>query len=260
MPKLRVPIRYYRVATDPEIECMERKFGCVPKEIVLDISETALIIVDPWNTHYIVSWLERATEITRTKIVPVVEAARNCGIKVVYAPGPEVAKKYPQWTRFAGDDEIDHLQSPPLDWPPIEFRQRTGEYAEYYAGWGREPICRNIPWEENEITEVIRPEPEDFVIAKGNHLHRLLKYYRILHLFYCGFATNMCVQFRDYGMRAFAGRGYNLILIRDATTAVESHDTVDELLGTKIAVRDIEMMIGFSTSTEDFVRACNNVV
>lgn len=255
--RLKVPVQYYRIATDPGVECVESKFGYVHKELALDVNESALVIVDPWNMHYIFSWLKRAAEITRNKIAPVVEAARNCGIKVIYAPAPAVAKKYPQWIRFAGDKETDPKPSSShVDWPPPEFSQRTGKYAEYYVGWGREPVCKSTLWEKMEIDEEIQPKLEDFVIATGNQLHRLLRYCKILHLFYCGFATNMCVQFRDYGMRAFARRGYNLILIRDATTAVESHDTLDGLLATKVATRDIEMQLGFSTSAEDFIKAC----
>ena len=224
----------------------------------MNLGETALVIVDPWSTHYITSWFKRASEITRTKIEPIVEASRRCGMKIIYAPAPEVAKKYPQWTRFASDTDINPLQTPPPDWPPPEFRERTGEYAQYYLGWDREPACYNHPWDKNTVAEVIQPKPEDFVVATGEQLHRLLRYFKVLHLFYCGFAANMCIPFRDYGMRPFHGRGYNLILIRDATTAVETHDTVEDLLATRIAVRDLELAVGFSTTTDDYVKACNN--
>lgn len=258
---MRVPVQYYRLATDIGMECVESKFGYVHKELTLDVSETALVIVDPWDKHYIINWLKRANEITRTKIAPAVEAARNCGIKVIYAPSPGVALKYPQWTKFACDEEVNPLSSHPLDWPPPDFRQRTGRYAEYFpVPLSKEPAVINAKPYPNAINEIIRPKPEDFVIATGNQLERLLKYYRVLHLFYCGFAVNMCVQLRDYGMRAFASKGYNLILIRDATTGVEYHDTVDDLLATKTAIRDIETLLGWSTSTEDFVKACNNSV
>ena len=60
-------------------------------------------------------------------------------------------------------------------------------------------------------------------------------------------------------MRAFRKRGYNLILLRDCTTAIETHDTVDDLLITHLAIRDFEMMdIAWTTASEDFRKACES--
>jgi len=32
----------------------------------------------------------------------------------------------------------------------------------------------------------------------------------LLHLFYAGFAANICIPFKDYGIRALRARGYNV--------------------------------------------------
>lgn len=69
------------------------------------------------------------------------------------------------------------------------------------------------------------------------------------------FATNWCVIGRDYGMIAMCNKGYNNILIRDATTGVEFHDTVNDLTATKISIREIETKYAWSTTTADFVAA-----
>ena len=50
-------------------------------------------------------------------------------------------------------------------------------------------------------------------------------------------------------------RGYNIILLRDATTGIESHDTVDGLLMTKMTIREIETKWGWSTTSEQFAQA-----
>ncbi|MBS7617318.1 hypothetical protein KEJ25_01715 [Candidatus Bathyarchaeota archaeon] len=47
MSKIRISVRYYRLATDPYLECVESNFGYVYRELVLYTSETALIIIDP---------------------------------------------------------------------------------------------------------------------------------------------------------------------------------------------------------------------
>lgn len=52
------------------------------------------------------------------------------------------------------------------------------------------------------------------------------------------------------------GRGYNIILLRDATTGIEAHDTVDDLLMTRMTIREIETKWGWSATSGDFVAAC----
>jgi nicotinamidase-related amidase len=111
--------------------------------------------------------------------------------------------------------------------------------------------------EQRRIVPEVEPLSDDFVVATGEQLHRLLQDRGILHLFYAGFATNICIPFRDYGLRAMRRRGYNLILLRDCTTAIETHDTVAELLITRLAIRDFEMMdIAWTATSDDFLQAC----
>ena len=259
MAQLKIPVRYYRIYVDPSVECVEKNFGYVEKVLEIDEKKAVLVLVDVWNMHYIDSWIARAAEITVNKIAPVTEAARKAGMTIIHAPSPPVAKKYPQWTKYADDEDLNPPTQSAPEWPPTEFVKRTGEYSTYARR--KEPILE--AWEERrqamEIADPVKPEPEDFVIATGDQMNRLLMDRRILHLFYAGFATNMCVQFRDYGMRAMSRRGYNLILIKDATTGVETHDTVDELLMTRVAIRDIEVQLAYSTTSEVFIKACNAV-
>lgn len=40
---------------------------------------------------------------------------------------------------------------------------------------------------------------------------------------------------------------------------VEWPDTVDNLLATELAIREVEVQIGFSVSNEDFFKACKEV-
>ncbi|MBS7611924.1 isochorismatase family protein [Candidatus Bathyarchaeota archaeon] len=199
-------------------------------------------------------------EIIKTKIAPAIETSRKCDIKVVYAPGPEIAHKYSQFIPQLVKSTYEEANLPEDDsdnWPPPEFVARTGKYSEYYTRWGREPVFLRKNFNELDIPEIIHPKSGDFVVATGNQLQKLLAHYKILRLFYCGFYTNMCIQLRDYGVRAFStfGRGYNIIILRDAITATEFHDTVNSLLAAKMTIREIEMMHGFSCSTEDFIKS-----
>jgi nicotinamidase-related amidase len=251
MRTLALPCRYYRVYTDPDVPCVEPNFHYVERLLEIPVEQAALVLVDVWSTHYIESWLERARTITRSRIVPALEAARQAGLTVIHAPSPPVARRY-------GVDSLSSSSSP--DWPPGEFRSRAGEYRPFSRQEEprlREALARYET--ELDIAEIARPAPGEPVIATGAQLHALLAERQILHLFYAGFATNWCILYRDYGMVEMAPRGYNLILLRDATTGVEFHDTVQSLAATAMTVREIETKQGWSTATEAFVSACRRL-
>jgi len=146
----------------------------------------------------------------------------------------------------------------PPTWPPSTFRgiYRSGEYADF--GRDREPrlqeaIERYVT--ELKISNLVKPLPDELIIATGDQLHGLLAERRILHLIYAGFATNWCVIGRDYGIIAMNERGYNIVLVRDATTGVEFHDSVEELTATEIAIREVETKYAWSTTTDAFIAA-----
>jgi hypothetical protein len=50
--------------------------------------------------------------------------------------------------------------------------------------------------------------------------------------------------------------GYNIVVLREATTGVEYPDTVDNTFVTEITVREIEQQYGFSASNSDFDIYC----
>ncbi len=254
MPTLDLRVRYFQDSTPAGVPCREEKF--IRREIPMPtpIEQTALVLVDVWNVHFIESWSERAKDVTLNTIVPVLNAAREVGLTIVHAPSPEVARQFPQLGRYAPPQA-----SPAPDWPPPEFRRREGQYAPY-RGPRSQPPGIGIHWDrlapKLSMSPAINVKDDDFVVATGQQLHELLKEHGILHLIYVGFATNWCVLGRDYGIRAMARRGYNIILLRDATAGVEFPDTLDTLFTTEISIREVEQQYGFTASNEDFFAAC----
>jgi nicotinamidase-related amidase len=118
---------------------------------------------------------------------------------------------------------------------------------------------RKTEGEERLIVGDIAPQPGDFVIATGEQLHRLLRDRKVIHLLYAGFAANMCVPGRDYGTRVMQGRGYNIILLRDCTTAIEGAETAEGGWLTKAAILNHEMIVGHTTTSAALVAACEAV-
>lgn len=224
--------------------------------------EMALVLVDCWDRHYLKSFLERTDVIIRERIVPLIRACHEAGIVVIHAPSPAQAKKYPQWLQFAGDDELFGLQNGQQpDWPPPAFRGRSGEYAQFAKQPGAVvQAWRVVEVDHRRIAPDVEPQEGEFVIATGRQLHRLLRHHKILHLLYAGFAANMCVMGRDYGMRAMHHRGYNTILLRDCTTGIEAHDTVAEEGLKRAAILEAEMLLDFSAHSHDVLAAIRKML
>ena len=253
MKMLNLRVRYFQDSTPADVPCRETAFIRREFEMPLPVAETALVLVDLWNVHFIESWIERAKQVTVDCVVPVIDTARKAGLMIVHAPSPPVAAQYPQLQRHKSPEP-----SAPSTWPPANFRSREGDYA-VYRGPRSQPPGIGIHWDklasQLSMSPAIGVQEDEYVIATEQQLHELLEEKRIMHLFFAGFATNWCVLGRDYGIRSMARYGYNIVLLRDATTGVEFPDTYDNLFTTEIAIREVEQQYGFSASNADFFKA-----
>jgi nicotinamidase-related amidase len=260
MSNLNLNVRYYQDSTPADVPCREEHFIHREINMGLPVDQTALVLVDLWDVHFIESWVERARRITHEAIVPAIEAAREAGLTIIHAPSPEVAGKFPQATRNP------KVPTPPPPagpaWPPEAFRRREDAYGAF-ANPRDQPPGIGVHWDSMKSDLSISPEvevkEEDIVIATGPELHHGLAERQILHLLYAGFVTNWCILGRDYGIRTMGRYGYNIIMLRDCTTGVEFPDTLDALLVTEISVREIEQQFGFSASNTDFFESCRQV-
>ena len=255
MTTLDLTVRYFQDSTPAGVACREEHFRQREVSMPLPVAQTALVLVDIWNTHFIESWRARAEHVTLTAIVPVLAAARQVGLSIVHAPSVRVAERYPQVQCYRSAAET--APAPPPQWPPEAFRSRTGSYAVYRNPREQAP-GRPLHWADRlAMSPHIDVQPGEAVVATGSQLHARLQDRRILHLLYVGFALNWCVLGKDYGIRAMKDRGYNPILLRDATTGVEFPDTLDTLQATELAVREVEQQHGFTASNRDFLAACH---
>lgn len=254
---IKLPCRYYRVFTDPEVPSVEQNFGFVEQTLPLPAEQTALVLVDVWAVHYIDTMVARVKRIVNDAIVPAMEAAREAGITVIHAPSPWIVEKWGYQT--AKPELAAPTAAEPATWPPEGFRgiYRGGEWAPF--GRPEEKCLKAVyEWYEREldIAAPARPAGDDLVISTGPELHAVLEERGILHLVYAGFCANWCLVGRDYGIVEMNQRGYNIILLRDATTGIESADTVDELLMTSMTIREIETKWGWSATSGELVAAC----
>ena len=257
LPACTLAVRYAREVTDPGEPCVEENFRLGIREWRLPLSQCALVMVDCWSTHVVESHLKRGGLIAEKQILPVLQTFRAAGMTVVHAPAPETAQRYPE---FLVHSEVQLPPSPQTAWPPTAFLQKEGDYACFAKP--AEPVAVEYARTSGPrmILPCLEPVPGDVVIGNGEQLHRVCEERQCLHLFYCGFATNICVEHRDYGMRAMASRGYNVILLRDGTTGIEltaglSAPVRPRLSMTQASILNLELKIGSSALCADVVDA-----
>ncbi len=242
---LRTIERHVRLGVD------ESEFCRVEREVTLPLQTCALVLVDVWDTHHITSHLRRCERIIDTTLAPLVDSARHCGLQVIHAPGPEVAAHYPQCT--------SHGKRLPTLW--------LGQSAPPTPKAGNHPTLPGLPRPDDPPTDVlalrqnrriapqVAPTHDERVVADRQQLFQALEASGIETIFYAGFASNICLPYRDYGMRAAQAAGWKVVLVRDATTAVEFAESLDgeKLLAASIA--DIEMNYGSTTTALALRRA-----
>lgn len=264
MANLHINVRYAREMTDSDIPVREENLAWGELSWSIPPAEAALVLVDCWADYPLITFARRAAAICRDVIRPTVAACRRAGVAVVHAPGPQWAANYGAF-HVPVEPASAQGQVPRADWPPPGGRP-GGQGRDPFAvpRCGDEPVYRRW-WERAhpdglKIVPEIEPVAGDAVISTGAQLHRLCRERRIVHLFYAGFATNICVRFRDYGVHAMHARGYNLVLLRDATTGIESATSLEGLWQTQTAIHYVELKLGVSALAADLTRACAHSV
>jgi len=103
---------------------------------------------------------------------------------------------------------------------------------------------------EKKAIQEVNFEP---VVATGEELHRYCKQQGILFLLIAGFNTNACIFSRDYGTIQMSNRGYEVMLVRDCTTGMESKETQPALSQTTGAILLLEMFGQYSITSEGVI-------
>ncbi len=260
MKEFTIPLRYMPQFTNYDDEVPEAEWRRVERRAVFTTSLCAFVIVDAWDTHFMMG--ARTDAIIRKRIEPVVNVCRALGMPVIHAPSPPVAEKYPDH-RFRPTPDGENRGIHPIateiydsfsgsadGWPTRDMFLRTGEFAEYSLR--TDPEAPFLPTEtlyaRYHIHPDLGPEKGDWVVADNIELDALLREKRKYHLFYAGFVSNGCIQERDYGVKFMQYLGYNPILLRDCTTALEMAHTITAMEQSKASIDNVEFWVPTSTS------------
>jgi nicotinamidase-related amidase len=252
-PALTIKPRYHRWHVDPGVEWLETNTGYAYLDWTIPVSQTALVMVDVWQRHYIKDTEARAETIINNKLVPLMTACRKKKLTIIHAPSPPVAKLLPNWINLENKANTATKQD---DWPPAQFRNLSGPYQEYRRPEEpREKERQKLP--PLRIHPKAMPLSHEPVVATGEELHLYCKQKGILFLLYAGFNTNACILTRDYGTLQMRNRGYEIIMVRDCTTGMESKETQPTLSQTNGAILFLEMFGNYSINSVEIIEGLN---
>ncbi|MEO6187912.1 MAG: isochorismatase family protein [Ginsengibacter sp.] len=242
---LSIHPRYYRWYVDPGEEWLETNTDYATLNWDLPISKTALVLVDVWQRHYIKDTEARGEAIINKNLIPLMTACRKAGLQIIHAPSSPVAIQHPNWAKLVSKAEMNPKRD---SWPPAAFRSKSDKYESYRRPLEpREAEKQSLP--PLNFHPKARPIGKEPVVATGEELHRYCKQEEILFLLYAGFNTNACILSRDYGTIQMSNRGYEVILVRDCTTGMESRYTHDSLSQTSGAILLLEMFGQYSIAS-----------
>ena len=236
--------RYYRLypLSDPLGEAEESL------ELVLD--ETVFLLVDVYGARYDDDFEESADtpsfyrhsaddpveQIVRTKIVPAKAAAKRAGLQVVYltnylSPGMSEGNEWRNMSLRTCDVDVLTAWRPPT------------------------PLL--------EHAKVIAPEADEPVIGKQyysgfheTHLDSALRGYGAKNLVVVGFDSRICLGTTVIDAMY---RNYRVIVLRDAVHTMEYPETAAAGWANFVAIRFIEGNVGYTTTTDDFIVACDAI-
>ena len=246
---LSIHPRYHRWYVNPGAEWLETNTGYATLNWNIPISKTALVLVDVWQRHYIKDTEARTEAVIANNLVPLISVCRKAGFLIIHAPSAQIAKHHPNWVKLVSESEMIPKHD---DWPPTQFRNLSGPYQSYARPKEpREAEKQHLP--PLTFHPKVHPVAKEPVVATGEELHLYCKKQGILFLLFAGFNTNACILSRDYGILQMSNRGYEVILVRDCTTGMESRETQPTLGQTNGTILLLEMFGQYSITSGEVI-------
>ena len=248
---INLTARFYKLSPPGRFD------GLQPIQVEVDLSRSALLVVDvyglgsadsdPAPRHHPSIDDESAApweEVAESAILPALDAARKARLPVVYAhnSGPRIELNRSQLGRALNRDarhgDLEEL-----------FRERGVDEREYLTG------------DDNlflETSDTLGPKLGDYFIRKHQYsgfkdtrLDTLLRNLEVKTLFCLGFDAGTCLKMTM--VDAFE-LNYELILLRDATAALEIPEDIDRGYSfTDRVILWMESHICTSITSEQFV-------
>ena len=239
---IELPVRFYR--TYP----VESPLGYAEETIVLPIDRTVFLIVDVYGLGFgdeppsakvppiVQKWVRDVKDIVANQIVPAKAAAKRLGVPIIYL------------TNHLSDalNEHSELRNVSLRSDGVDLLKVWTEPSDYLA-----------------YSKVIAPSEGEYLVKKQHysgfydtHLDSLLRSLNVYNIVTVGFESRVCL---GNTVTEAMYRNYRVIALRDAIATSEEPETSAERWANFLAVRFIETHVGYTSTTEQWVAACDSI-
>ena len=233
--------RYYRRYPPGE------PLGYAEEELSLNLDQTAFLIVDVYGLGFdedrqhgdvaelYKHFVDEARDIVVHRIKPAKIAAKKAGLPVVYL------------TNYLAPSTTENNE-----WRNMSIRTCGVDVLE---AWKE-------PTDVLAFSEVIAPQEDDYVIEKQHYsgffetpLESLLKELGARNLVTVGFESMICLHCTVLDALF---RNYRVIVLRDSVATSEYVETENDRLVNWLAIRFIESNVGYTSTSREFIEACEN--
>ncbi len=188
------------------------------KAVTLDPAKSAVVVIDMWDRHWCKTYTDRVGNLV-PRMNHTLAAARKLGIQVVFAPSDttDFYKDYPQRKAMQAiprhpAPETIGFQAPRPPGPTDHCECGPDEPCGKGRAWSRQHPGLKI--EEGDLIGDCN---------NGGELLSLCRERGIDTLLYMGVASNMCVQYRSFGIRNMKNHGLRAIVVRDLVEAITAN-------------------------------------
>jgi hypothetical protein len=190
----------------------------IEKTEEVETSKIGIVIVDPWNYHWCMTWTEQAGGMS-PRMNRANECARKLGIQIFWAP-TDVAAMYSGWSQRQLAMAVQYQEVPKIRDYTCNFTEPDGDCL---CGPG---IACKLNYGFDAINPELNIAKEDLIVAGTKELYSLCKTRGITHLIYFGGATNICLTGKPEGISFMYGAGLETIFARDLSFAMTIYDPV----------------------------------
>lgn len=207
-----------RAATiEMTLQTRDAKTGQVAnKKLKLDPSKTAVVIVDPWNYHWCMTWSEQAGG-TVPRMNRVLQGARKLGMQILWAP-TDVASMYSGYPQRERALAFRYVKVPKVRAFDLPFNLprgacHCGPGIACAPNYGHDAMPPNIDLQET-----------DLIVAGTQEVYSICKSLGITHLIYLGGAVNLCLTGKPEGLVPMTEAGLECLVARDVVEAWTQYD------------------------------------
>jgi hypothetical protein len=199
------------------LQTRDAKTGHVAtKKVKLDPLKTAVIVVDPWNYHWCMTWSEQAGGAV-PRMNNVLRGARRLGMQVLWAP-TDVASMYSGYPQRERALAFRYVKVPKVRTYDLPFTLPRGPC---HCG----PGIACVPnYGHDAMPPDIDLDAKDLIVAGTQEVYSICKSLGITHLIYLGGAVNICLTGKPEGLVPMTEAGMECMVARDLVEAWTRYD------------------------------------